>query len=247
MCIPSGHYVSLLRRLSSGHTPVALVAFCGQGGLSEGVRRSGGAAHGVDREAQPAYSRRFGCETFTEGDPSSVSELGDLRRRTKSFVTFASPLSRGREDNWGVDLVSASRGACKGAGGLYVLETTLSRDARGAEGSVCQLRGSYFGLHVDHPRSFEANFELRVDEALVGPGLALRRGTCLGARRHWRRRDPFGRSCTAECCAGNLWAVQGDAPKGCTLGECADHMDYSGLTRELLRQPTASTFSGRLP
>ena len=102
---------------------------------------------------------------------------------------------------------------------------------------MCQLRGSYFGLHVDHPRSFEANFELRVDEALVGPGLALRRGTCLGARRHWRRRDPFGRSCTAECCAGNLWAVQGDAPKGCTLGECAvamgvdqDHMDYSGLT-----------------
>jgi hypothetical protein len=116
-----------------------------------------------------------------------------------------------------------------------VLETARG-SAPGIKGGTCLLRGAYFGLHVDHPRSFEANFELRVDEALVRPGLALRQGTCLGARRRWNRRDPFGRACAAECCAGNLWAVQGDAPEGCTLSECAaamgvdhDHMDYLGL------------------
>ena len=30
-------------------------------------------------------------------------------------------------------------------------------------GTPCTLRGAYFGLHVDRPRSFEANFDLRVD------------------------------------------------------------------------------------
>ena len=176
------HYVSLLRRLNSGHTPVAVVAFCGQGGLAEGIRRSGGAAHGLDRVAQPEYCRRFGRETFSEGDPTSISELSDLRRRTKAFVTIASPPSNARGSARGVDLGSTVRDACEGMGGLYVLEKTQA-DERGVRNSLCQLRGAYFGLRVDQPRSFEANFGLRVDEALVGPGLALRRGTCLGVRR----------------------------------------------------------------
>ena len=230
------HYVSLLRRLSSGHTPVAVVAFCGHGGLAEGVRRAGGASHGVDRVAQPAYSRRFGSETFSEGDPTSVSELSDLRKRSGSFVTFISPPSGVSGGSAGVDLESTARDACEAAGGLYVLETARENAPVGKSGG-CRLRGAYFGLHVDHPRSFAANFDLRVDEALVEPGLVLRRGSCLGARRRWSRRDPFGRTCTAECCSGNLWAVQGDAPVGCTVGECAaamgvdhDHMDYPGLT-----------------
>ena len=231
------HYVSLLRRLNSGHTPVALVAFCGQGGLTEGVRRAGGAAHGVDGEAQPAYARRFGLETLSTGDPASVSELTDLRRRTKSFVTMASSHSRVRGGVQDGTSRSAVLDACEGAGGLYVLEAASgSRPVVGNH--MCQLRGSYFGLHVDHPQTFEANFELRVDAALVGPGLALRRGTCLGCRRRWFRKDPFGRSSYTACCSGNLWSVQGDEPRGCTLFECAvamgvdsDHMDYRGLAR----------------
>ena len=52
------HYVSLLRRLTSGHTPVALVTSCGQGGVVEGVRRAGGASHGQDRSDQPRYRSR---------------------------------------------------------------------------------------------------------------------------------------------------------------------------------------------
>ena len=54
------NYVELLRRLRSGRTPTAVVGFGGQGGVSEGVRRAGGAAHGQDIVDQPNYRRRFG-------------------------------------------------------------------------------------------------------------------------------------------------------------------------------------------
>ena len=82
------------------------------------------------------------------------------------------------------------------------------------------------------------NFDLRVDEALVSSGLNLRRGTCLGGRRQWGRLDAFGRPAARCGCQGNLWAVQGTQPIGCTLAECAaamgidrDHMDFEGLTQ----------------
>ena len=44
-------YVALLRRVESGRTPVALVTFCKQGGVVEGIRRANGAAHGQDIHA----------------------------------------------------------------------------------------------------------------------------------------------------------------------------------------------------
>ena len=231
------HYVSLLRRLSSGHTPVALVTSCGQGSLAEGVRRAGGASHGQDRHDQPRYRGRFGSETFSTGDPTDATGVRDLRRRLKSFVTVAASDGRKRRPAGHAELREAID-VCVSAGGLYVVETT--GEARVDHGHECTLRGSYFGLHVDRPRSFTANFELRVDDALVSSGLALRRGTCLGCRRPWRRQDSFGRSSVRSCCSGNLWAVQGAHPVGCTLGECAsamgvdlDHMDYAGLTQAI--------------
>ena len=40
-------YVRVLRRLE-GRTPVAVSAFCGGGGVDEGIRRCGGASLGFD-------------------------------------------------------------------------------------------------------------------------------------------------------------------------------------------------------
>ena len=232
------HYVSLLRRLTSGHTPVAVVTSCGQGGLVEGIRRAGGAAHGQDCVDQPRYRERFGRETFSVGGPDDVSRLRELRSRSKAFVTLAAAAKPHGGAEGGQALAGHQEvvDACVGSGGLYAVETAGSPSVGASH--TCTLRGAYFGLHVDRPRSFEANFDLRVDEALVSSGLNLRRGTCLGGRRQWGRLDAAGRPAAKCGCQGNLWAVQGTQPVGCTLAECAaamgidrDHMDFEGLTQ----------------
>ena len=232
------HYVSLLRRLTSGHTPVAVVTSCGQGGLVEGIRRAGGAAHGQDCVDQPRYRERFGRETFSVGGPDDVSRLRELRSRSKAFVTLAAAAKPhgGAEGGQAITGHQEVVDACVGSGGLYAVETAGSPSVGASH--TCTLRGAYFGLHVDRPRSFEANFDLRVDEALVSSGLNLRRGTCLGGRRQWGRLDAVGRPAAKCGCPGNLWAVQGAQPVGCTLAECAaamgidrDHMDFEGLTQ----------------
>ena len=232
------HYVSLLRRLTSGHTPVAVVTSCGQGGLVEGIRRAGGAAHGQDCVDQPRYRERFGRETFSVGGPDDVSRLRELRSRSKAFVTLAAAAKPHGGAEGGQALAGHQEvvDACVGSGGLYAVETAGSPSVGASH--TCTLRGAYFGLHVDRPRSFEANFDLRVDEALVSSGLNLRRGTCLGGRRQWGRLDAVGRPAAKCGCPGNLWAVQGAQPVGCTPAECAaamgidrDHMDFEGLTQ----------------
>ena len=239
------HYVSLLRRLCSGRTPAALVTYCGQGGVSEGVKRAGGAAHGQDIRAMPRYARRFGPECFSQGDSADAASVRDLRRRAGAFLTLASPpckahsTARMRGAPSEEALISQTRDACREAGGLYVIENVVGARSD-LRNNVCQLRGSMFGLHVDRPRLFEANFDLRVDRALESTGRVLRRGTCLGVRRRWRRLDPFGRPSFFDCCQGNLWAVQGDKPLRCTVCECADamgldedHMDYDGMSQSI--------------
>ena len=58
-------YVQLLQRLMSGVTPAVVDDFCGGGDASEGVRRGGGVAHGIDSEVQAEFTRRFGAESFS--------------------------------------------------------------------------------------------------------------------------------------------------------------------------------------
>ena len=239
------NYVALLRRLRSGRTPTAVVGFSGQGGVSEGVRRANGASHGQDLRDQPRYSARFGSENFSKGDSTSPSELRDLKRRSKAFVLMLSPpckasssaLMRGNPSE--PKLISQARSAALEVGGKYVIENVVGAKAELSADS-CLLRGAYFGEHVDRPRFFENNFGLRVDEALKVGGDSLRRGTCLGIRRRWKRLDSFGRPCLTDCCAGNIWAVQGDKPLRCTACECAramgldeDHMDYEGMAQAI--------------
>ena len=239
------NYVYLLRRLESGKSPTALVTFCGQGGTSEGVRRAGGAAHGQDARDQPRYRSRFGADSFTQGDSADASSVRDLRRRSRAFVTLASPpcqeysTSRMRGKASEEALIEQTRDALQEAGGLHAIENVMGAKTD-LRAHACLLRGSFFGLHVDRPRLFEANFDLRIDEALRVPGLRLRQQTCLGIRRRWRRIDPFGRPSQIDCCGGNLWAVQGDKPLRCTVCECADamgldtdHMDYAGMSQAI--------------
>ena len=238
------NYVRIHRRMHSGKTPSALVSYCGEGGVSEGIRRAGGAAHGQDLREQLKYVRRFGQECFSRGDSRNPKGLRALRRSVKSFVTFASPpckahstaQMRGKPSE--PPMIAETRSALQEMGGLYAIEnvTGAGSELRGAT----LLRGAYFGLGVDRPRLFESNFEIHVDEALKGGGDALRRRTCLGHRRRWRRLDPFGRPDLHDCCAGNLWAVQGDKLYRCTHDECSvamgldpDHMSYAGMTQAI--------------
>ena len=102
------------------------------------------------------------------------------------------------------------------------------------------LYGGYFGLGVDRPRFFEANFPIVVDEYLKAPGLALRSRSCLGPRRKWRRLDPFGRPELSECCHGNLYPIQGLHPAGFTAAEGAlamgvnvTHMPFERLSQAI--------------
>ena len=238
------NYPRLHRRLHLGRTPTAVVTFCGGGGATEGVRRAGGAAHGQDLRPQPDYVRRYGAETFSQGDSCSPHELRRLCGRTRSVVTLASPpckdysSSRMRGKASEPPLIRQTRDALTEVGGLHVIENVpgAARELR----SATLLRGAYFGLKVDRPRLFESNFELHVDRALKEGGDALRKGMCLGRRRRWRRLDPFGRPEMCDCCSGNIWSVQGDKPLRCTAAECAeamgldrDHMAYAEMTQAL--------------
>ena len=238
-------YVELLRRLRSGCTPSALVTFCGQGGTCEGVRRAGGASVGQDLAQQPRFERRFGGDRFAQGDSTQVGPMVDLKRRARAFVTLASPpcqaysSARFRGEASSGMLIEQTRSSLVAAGGKYAIENVVGARSH-FDGSTALLRGAYFGLHVDRPRLFEANFRLHVDSALKVGGDRLRRGTCLGGRRRWRRLDSFGRPVLHECCSGNLWAVQGDKPLRCTTCECAsamglddDHMDYAGMAQAI--------------
>jgi hypothetical protein len=239
------HYVRLLRRLSSGRTPTALVTYCSQGGSSEGVVRAGGAAHGQDIVDQPRYRARFGDQAFTKGDSTSSLSVLDLQRRSKAFLVLASPPCQAYSSAHvrGVakagKLIDRTRDVVEETGALYAIENVAG--ARSAmRGQVCLLRGAFFGEAVDRPRLFETNFEVKVDAALRVSGNRLRSRMCLGGRRRWRRMDPFGRPEKACCCVGNLWAPQGDKPLRCSVDECADamgldrdHMDYGGIAQAI--------------
>ena len=239
------NYVRLHKRWHSLQTPNALVTFCGEGGVSEGVRLAGGASHGIDSREMPRFVRRFGAGRFTQGDGRKPLLLRECRDRLKAVVTMASPpckayttsLMRGRPKE--PAMIQETRRALIEGGGLYVIENVTGAGSA-MVGQKTLLKGAYFGLGVDRPRVFESNFKIHVDKALSVGGEELRGRSCLGHRRRWRRLDPFGRPEMAVCCCGDLWAVQGDKPYRCTAVECAaamgidaDHMSYEGLAQAI--------------
>ena len=238
-------YVELLRRLESGRTPTAVVTFCGQGGVSEGIRRGGGAAHGQDIVDQPSYRRRFGEECFSRGDSRSTTQVRDMMAKARAFFLAASPPCKAyssaqmKGEAKEGPMIGEARKCAQSTGKLYAIENVVNaKQALGANTTL--LRGSFFGLHVDRPRLFETNFELHVDAQLREGAASVGRRSCMGSRRRWRRLDPFGRPEMTDCCDGNLWAVLGERPLRCTVEECADamgvdrdHMEYPGLAQAI--------------
>ena len=157
-------YVELLRRLRSGRTPSAVVGFSGKGGVSEGVRRAGGASNGQDIREQPRYLARFGPETFSCGDSRSPAEMRRLKRATGSFILMGSPpckahstsLMRGKPSEEA--MIAETRAAYLEVGGLYAIENVLG--ASSEMSGFTSIRGQCFGLHVDRCRCL--NYALRM-------------------------------------------------------------------------------------
>ena len=69
-------YAELLRKLM-GRQPELVDLFCGEGGVSEGIRRAGLAATGVDMRDMPRYRQRFGTERFILADAYLPSTMQD--------------------------------------------------------------------------------------------------------------------------------------------------------------------------
>ena len=238
-------YVGVLRRLESGETPTVVTAFCGGGGDAEGCRRAGGRSRGVDAEDQPDFARRFGGDCFAQGDATSWAYMARQRDKASAFGVMGGPpckfysTARVKGESRAPPLIASTRDMMGALFDLWSIENVmgarrhLSRDA-------AELRGSDFGLAVDRPRLIEANFEVRVDQCVRRGGEGLRQRCCLGARRRWRSFDSFGRPSRRPCCAGNLFAVQGEKPWRCTTEECAramgvddGHMSYDRLAQSV--------------
>merc|ERR1711965_949936 len=79
-------------------------------------------------------------------------------------------------------LIASTREFIRASGHVGYIENVKGASREMSSRSAL-LYGSYFGLRVDRPRFMEGcGFDLRVDDYLRGPGLALRARSCLGAR-----------------------------------------------------------------
>ena len=229
----------------SGKAARAYLPFCAAGGDADGVRGAGGVPFGSDVEHQQHFEARFGVGSFRVVDAASTSQFLAEKARVRPLVTMASPPCKkfstvdiNKQSN-AEDLIALTRDNCESSGGLYVIENVKGA-AKELRSHAILLYGSFFGLHVDRPRFFEANFDLRVDEYMRAPGLDLRMRGCLGPRRKLRRLDPFGRPEMTDCCPGTLYPIQGKTPRGFTAEEGAramgvdpTHMPFERLSQAL--------------
>ena len=244
-------YVQLLRRLMSGATPTVVDAFCGGGGSSEGVRRAGGASHGVDLEAQADFVRRFGSTSFTQADGVAWADVAEVKRRARAFAAAASPpckfystARRPTDEASQPPLIEATRDMLEALFEYWWLENVLGARRHMSAGAT-ELYGALFGLRVDRARLFETSFAVHVDEYLRRTALPLRARCCLGRRRRWRRLDVFGRPERQPCCQGNIFAVQGTSPWRCSAAECADAMgvDRGAMSYDRLAQSLPPSYT----
>ena len=239
-------YAELLQKLL-GRQPELVDLFCGEGGVSEGIRRAGLTPTGVDMKDMPRYRNRFGLDRFIVAD----AYLPDTMRRaiegcgavgigaSPPCQPYSTVLADGSTATAapGLPQVAAS---LRELGLPFWVENVLGADAGELEEQMTVLRGPMFGLPVDRGRRFWTSFDLHLDEALTEGGRKLRHRCCLGPRRRWMRLDPFGRPIRIPCCRGNLYPVQGRAPTRSSVEENAramgvdeGHMSWSGLAQSI--------------
>ena len=239
-------YAELLRKLQ-GRQPELVDLFCGEGGVSEGIRRAGLSPNGVDAKDMPKYRDRFGVDRLVVADAYLPDTMRSAVERSGAVGIGASPpcqpystvLADGSKATAapGLPLVAAS---LRELGLPFWVENVLGADAGELEEQMTVLRGPMFGLPVDRGRRFWTSFDLHLDGALAEGGRKLRHRCCLGPRRRWMRLDPFGRPIRQPCCRGNLYPVQGRAPTRSTVAENAramgvdeSHMSWSGLAQSI--------------
>ena len=221
-------YPDLLARLEN-RRPRTYHPYCAAGADAAGVQRARGIPYGSDIEDQPAFRMKFGSDSFAVRDATQAAVFFQAVDRVDPTLLMMSPPCKsystadfqGRSD--APELIGLSRDLGKETGRLFAIENVKGA-ASEFEDHAILMYGSYFGLHVDKPRFFEANFPLIVDEYIETTGRLLRTRACLGRRRRWRRLDPFGRPELTDCCDGNLFPIQGTSPVGFSLGEAAHAM-----------------------
>ena len=245
-------FVQLLSRLQSGATPSVLQLFCAAGyGSTEGVRRGGGASHGLDAEPQPEHERVYGEGSTTVGDATSRATVDRLRRKHQAFGAMGGPPCKfySTADVAGLSEAPALIGEARDVMSELFGDSWALENVRGARkhlgAQAVELRGSFFGLRVDRPRCYEAGFPLHVDTWLQGGGDRLRARCCLGRRRRWRELDYFGRPVTEPCCTGNIFAVQSTHPWRATVQESAEAMGVGvcGVVYERLAQAAPPAYA----
>jgi hypothetical protein len=193
-------YLIVLKRFRSGMTPLVLDLCCKSGGASEGIRRVGAETVGVDIEPQPYFEARFGGESFILHDAFDMDKLRELVRRLKPLMVWASPNCQGYSTAPHVGsaskverLIPLLRSMLLSLGIPFVIENVT-----GAKADMIRplsVWGQLFGRHQDRERLLESGggLVLRHEATLEGPGQLLREQSCLGRRRRFPRRDPFGR------------------------------------------------------
>ena len=221
-------YVAIMRRLKKA-APRSYHPYSAGGADSYGVRRAGGIPFGTDIEHQQAFEEMFGVGSFEVSDASDrAAFLAHVARVNPTLIAASPPCKKHSTSDMqkrsaAEAMIALTRDSCEQTGRLYVIENVKGAASEMKDHALL-LYGSYFGLRVDRPRFFEANFALHMDEYLRGPGLDLRARGCLGPRRKWRRMDPFGRPEPVDCCKGTLYPMQGVAPFGFTAEEGAAAM-----------------------
>ena len=245
-------YLIVLKKSRSGMAPLVLDLCCKSGGASEGIRRVGAETVGVDIEPQPYFKARFGGESFILHDAFDMDKLRELVRRLKPLMVWASPNCQGYSTAPHVGsaskverLIPLLRSMLVSLGVPFVIENVT-----GAKADMIQplsVWGQLFGRHQDRERLLESGggLVLRHEATLEGPGQLLREQSCLGRRRRFPRRDPFGRLIHPKgqrvCCEGNIFATQGASSHYGSLADHAEsmgidqgHMDYKGLSQAIL-------------
>ena len=244
-------YLTLLKRFKSGMAPLMIDICCSAGGASEGARRAGADVVGVDIEPQLHYVARFGEESFILHDAFDMEHLRYLVRKFKPFLVWASPPCQGYSTAPNVGsaskvarLIPLMRDMLEGLGVIFVIENVTG--AKADMDGALSVWGQLFGLHQDRERLLwgGGGLELRHEEALLQSGRRLREQSCLGRRRRFPRRDPFGRLVDPKgprvCCEGNIYATQGASSHFGGVAEHADsmgldmgHMDYKHLSQAI--------------